>query len=738
MSPLVRATLLHVRSLAGPLVLLGVVVLLVVGALAGLPRLIERTAYDDLRASVADLPGVARDLAADSSGSIPADPVGAEPLTTLRADLDAAADRLVDTGVVEAAKPGHVVRLPSAEATRAGIRRRVEMIALDDLARIRLVEGRAPRPVALPQPTAARGGPIVIESVLSRETARQMKVGVGDVVPFLAPEEGGDVSVLDPVLQAPFGDRPARIDVVGVFEAADPDDTVWDHAPSILRPFRFDDGNSPVAVTAAAVVDPGLMPGAASGTTVQTWIEIAPDALDLADPDAVIGGLRRFVADTPTLTPAPTGAPIRLTWASETAGVVEDALDRAAVTRSVLATVLSGPVGVALVVLGLGVVLLRERQRAAIALLAVRGSSRPQVAVLGLVQGLLVGAPGLLLGVLATRLLVSAPPGASGAGVAVPLLLTALPAVAVPIGLQVGLPGRVGRRRAPTPAQLRRRRRSLRLLAESAVGVLAVLSVLALLAGPTPDRVDPLVAVAPVVLGLAAALLAWRLLEVVLTVVGSAARRAGGVVAAVGSARARRTPIDGVAVLVAVALATGVAVLAVVVGATLDGAVAQAAREAAGEGLPPAVPADSPSLRGLRTALVVSVALSVTLAGLAALLASASQRRSRERTLGALAVLGVSSAQQRALALWEAAPAAVAGVLAGLLVGATALLPGALDLGGYAGLEGPAALVRPVGVVAGCAVLVLVLVVGVRAIAVALARRADLPRLFRDAAGGSA
>lgn len=738
MSPLVRAGLLHLRSLAGPLVLLGVVVLLVVGALAGLPRLIDRTAYDDLRASVADLPGVARDLAADSSGSIPADPAGSEPLATLGADLDAAADRLVGTGVVDAAEPGHVVRLPSAEATRDGIRRRVEMIALDDPARVRLVAGRSPRPVTLPPPSEVRGGPIVIEAVLSRETARQMKVGVGDVVPFLAPQEGGDVSVLASVLQAPFGERPARVDVVGVFEAADPDDTAWDHAPSILRPFRFDDGNGPVAVTAAAVVDPGLMPGAASGTTVQTWIEIAPADLDLADPEAVIGGLRRFVAETPTLTPAPTGAPIRLTWGSETAGVVEDALDRAAVTRSVLATVLSGPVGVALVVLGLGVVLLRERQRAALALLAVRGSSRPQLAALGLLQGLLVGVPGLLLGVLAARLLVSAPPGEPASAVGVPALLAALPAIAVPLGLQVGLPGRTGRRRAPTPAQRRRRRQGLRLLAEAVAGVLAILSVLALLAGPTPDRVDPLVALAPVVVGLAAALLAWRLLETVLAVVGSAARRAGGVVTAVGAARARRTPIDGVAVLVAVALASGVAVLAVVVGATLDAAVAQAAREAAGEGLPPAVPADSPSLRGLGTALLVSVVLSVTLAGLAALLAAASQRRSRERTLGALAVLGVSPAQQRALAVWEAAPAAVAGVLTGLLVGATALLPGALDLGGYAGLAGSAPLVRPLAAIVGCAVLILVLVVGVRAIAVALARRADLPRLFRDAAGGSA
>lgn len=738
MSILVRSALAHLRSCAGPLALLGVVVLLVVGALGGLPRLIEQTAYDDLRVSVAALPDVARDVSADSSGSIPAEAPGEAPLSTLRADLEVAADRLLDTGVVDRAGPGFVVRLPSAEVARDGIRRRVEMIALDDPDRIRLVSGRLPRPATLPGAAATAGPPLRIEAVLSEETARQMKVRTGDTLPFLASADGGDVSVLAPVLQAPFGERAAQVEVVGVFAATDAGDSAWQHAPSILRPFRFDDGNSPVTVTAAAVVDAGLLPGASSGTTVQTWLPVAASDLDLAAPEDVVAGLRRFVAETPTLTPSPTGAPIRLSWSTETPETVESALERAAITRGVLATVLSGPLGVALIVLALGVVLLRARQRVAVAVLAARGASRPQVAALGAVQGLVIGLPALLVGLVGARLLFPTPAGTGTTGLLGPLALAAVPALAVPLSLLVGLPGRASRRRVPDPRRSRRGRQALRVLAEAVALVLAALCLLALLAGPIEGGVDPLAALAPVVLGAAVALLAWRLLEVLLGAVGGLARRRAGLVAAVGAARARRTPHDGLAVLVAAALATTVAVLAVVVGATLDAAVAQAAREALRDGVPPTVPADSPSLLGLRSALVVSVALSVVLAALAALLAAASGRRDRERTLGALDVLGVSTAQQRALALWEAAPAAVAGVLTGVLIGTSPLLLGGLDLAAYAGLDAPTPAVLPTAAVLGCALLVLLLVVGARVAAIALARRADLPRLFRDAAPGGA
>ena len=91
---------------------------------------------------------------------------------------------------MDRAEPGFVVRLPSAEVARDGIRRRVEMIALADLARIRLVSGRLPRPVALPGPTATAGDAVRIEAVLSEETARQMKVRTGDALPFATGQSG--------------------------------------------------------------------------------------------------------------------------------------------------------------------------------------------------------------------------------------------------------------------------------------------------------------------------------------------------------------------------------------------------------------------------------------------------------------------------------------------------------------------------------------------------------------------
>lgn len=128
---------------------------------------------------------------------------------------------------------------------------------------------------------------------------------------------------------------------------------------------------------------------------------------------------------------------------------------------------------------------------------------------------------------------------------------------------------------------------------------------------------------------------------------------------------------------------------------------------------------------GVEGALVLAAGLSLLLVVLTVVLASVSAAAARNRLLGVLRILGMSTRQLRGILAWELGPLAftAAVVGAGLGVGLAYLVTAVLDLQPFVGgVAQPEPRVEPLAVLAALAVF-LVTVIAAGAIAVALGRR---------------
>jgi putative ABC transport system permease protein len=130
----------------------------------------------------------------------------------------------------------------------------------------------------------------------------------------------------------------------------------------------------------------------------------------------------------------------------------------------------------------------------------------------------------------------------------------------------------------------------------------------------------------------------------------------------------------------------------------------------------------SPLVRAVRAALPAALATGAGLAALTAVLALLLGARERGRFIAHLRALGLSGRQSSALVAFEALPAGLAGLVAGLVAGfgLTWLVLPAADLRPLTGSSQPLAVVAPpaaVLAVAGVFTLVVVLAVVVAAVA---------------------
>jgi putative ABC transport system permease protein len=264
-------------------------------------------------------------------------------------------------------------------------------------------------------------------------------------------------------------------------------------------------------------------------------------------------------------------------------GLLEEYERQAAAARAVTAVVAAGLVGTGIGLLLLAARVTVDRRRGEQALLRARGGSLATVVGRFLREAALVLVPAVPVGWLLHRLLPGRPdPGLLGVGV-VPLavgmlVLLAVPAMVAAAGAGSG--GGSGRRDLT-----RYRSAPVRLTVELLVVLLAGLGVLLLhqrgltgtSAGSTgPAAADPFLSAVPVLLGVAAGLVALRLYPWPLRLLGAMAARRRGAVSFLGLARAGRAAP-------ATALPLLVLVLAVAVGGfagAVYGSVA-AARDAA-------------------------------------------------------------------------------------------------------------------------------------------------------------
>ncbi|MDG4790710.1 FtsX-like permease family protein [Micromonospora sp. WMMD1102] len=514
------------RVFAGYLGLLGMLGLVAALLVTGAPRLANGFADDGLRHDVRDLPYQVRDL------NLTADQ---DPLQ--RPDAAAAADQL---DRYRKRLPGPLPGLVGqqwfagrigpkdlsvsgdAPSLRGNCPPELQLRGQAGIEReLRMVEGRWP---------VSRGG---VEAAVSREAAGILGLRVGTLV-----ELSGKGFVL--------GSVPVRI--VGIYDPVDPAAPAWDAIRLAEVPCP-----SPTDGTthrAALLTDlPGITAaGRVLGIGYDWRYRVDEERMTSADIPEVLtafAATRRTPPERGLV--LATGLDSGLTRFDDQLRAVRALL--AVVQAGILATLLG------LVVLAAGLAVQRRREE--FTLLRARGAATAAIGARTLRETAVVLPFAVLAGWLLGRLAPGRPAGAEPLGVALVLLGTtlAIPLLAV---LSQRRASFVGQRR-----DLVRHRPSVRrLTAELFVLLLAVLGVLLLHRRGLSQAsgVDPYLVSVPVLLAVAAALLALRLVPWPLRQLGRIAARARTVVPFVGLARAGRgapVTVGPLAVLV-VAIATGV------------------------------------------------------------------------------------------------------------------------------------------------------------------------------------
>lgn len=410
---------------------------------------------------------------------------------------------------------------------------------------IRIVEGRLPEPApgVLPEAEVTPEGVRVVnrvEAVMSRESAEQMEWAVGE--------------------SRAVGPRSQALEVVlvGVFEAADPGSSYWQHADSVLQPYVFDDGNAPRRVTATAYAHPASLvtDGVGGRSSTLAWYPLDADAVDGADAEQIVTALREFTAVGHSVGTSEDGSGIlSVRFETDITGEIEAALGEQLATAGVIAMLIAGPVGVAAAVLVLGCRLILENRRASLRLVSARGASAAQLrAVLGaegVVAGIVAALLGAVVAVLLGQWLLGRAPAPAGW---IPAVLIGL----APIAILVVLAPSVAERRPR--ADIGPRGSRIRTIAEGVVVGLAAVALTLLFARGYSGQVDVLLAATPLLLALVACLVTLRLYPLPLRAVFARTRAGRDLDGFLGSARALREPSIGLTPVLALVVGVSVAV----------------------------------------------------------------------------------------------------------------------------------------------------------------------------------
>ena len=410
------------------------------------------------------------------------------------------------------------------------------------LGRVTIVEGAVPArgPRTLP-------GSTPIEVVATAPVADALAWSVG----------GSYTLYLPSGLQQP-------VTLAGIFEPKNPDDPYWEHTTATLVP-TVDGRTLPAKTNGTVFAD------AAGYGAVQTslsaipapfsvrssiWYPVSPETIDSATTVELAQQLRKFSSVGQTVSAA---GEAPLLFRSNLPDLLEEATTRSASSKAVLATILAGPIGLAVAIEALVARLAAARLRESLALLRARGASAAQ-------RRLLLGLPALAIGVIATAvglaLALLVPGGELGTGGIVALVATAV----APAALLV-LFGAGPERAVPGAGGL------LRLVAEAVIVLAALASVGSVLqrgnGESTGYSVDLVAAAVPLTLSLLGCVVTLRLYPVLLRRSLATAHRSRGIAAFLGSARALRAGSAGLVPVLAVLIGVSVAVFSAVLSGTL-------------------------------------------------------------------------------------------------------------------------------------------------------------------------
>jgi putative ABC transport system permease protein len=542
---------------------------------AAAPRLFNRVSDDALRYAANVATPAQRDITLSLDSSLPAGEDGgvggvrayAEELSS---KFPASVDELIGDRLLRVTTVRFFVPEPKTYETHVSLR---YQDGITD--RTKLVEGRWPvdRGVPLKRIPLGQVGdpdpePVVLEMAISKATAFETGFKVGDRI-------GVTLDGSDPlVVRAPFKIVPTDFEIVGLFEATDPDDVYWKGDTNLLQVVQAGSEDTPVAYAT------GYIPPEMYATIWNSGLPFHYEWKYKVDPQRLRGdGAAQLQVDLR-----------RLGLISGTAGggaaggsavavvtglprIIERYLGERALSESVLSIAALGPLGLAAGALGMVAILLVRRRRSTLALARGRGATGALLLGTQLWEGALFAGGAALLGLLAAILVVDARPSP----------LSAVFAVAVGFGaalLLVGASWSMARRplgqleRDDTPVlKVAPRRIVIELtIVLVAVGATLLLRQRGLTVDPDSNvaSADPLLASVPVLAGLAAGILALRLYPLPIRALGWLAAGGRGFVAVTGLRTIGRHPAAANLPLLVLMLTAAFGAFSSVIAGSLD------------------------------------------------------------------------------------------------------------------------------------------------------------------------
>jgi putative ABC transport system permease protein len=507
-----------VRAYGGGLALLAVVALVTTLALAAWPRVTSTVLGGELRHDLVEAGAGGRDLVTTlRTGTFTSGPaVDPARLWEGLPAVAAAARDSMRPALKAVTSPGDSAARSVAEPTEApegaapNSRYSVSVEAYRGLrSAARLVSGEWPSP-----PSGNGADPIPV--VVSADAASLLGWRLGETRQTTASPE----STL-------------ALRLVGTIRPIDRSADFWDVDVTRALGHFVDGGDSGKDFGGVAWVAPEAWPALAprfDATIASVWFPVVPGRFSSEQLPQVRSALGAFLASPHSA--AVGGAGVPLSFATAVQQPIDDFVARAAAAQTLFAILLSGPLVVALAVLAQAARLVVDRRKPALALMAARGASPARLRTELAAQGLLASVPAAGIGLLAAVLLTP-----DGVPSTLPIVLAAVCVLLPPLALLLAA-GKL------SPGADARGRSRFAWVAEVVVIGLAVAGVVLLTrrgldASGAGLQVDPLTALTPVLVALAACVVVIRLAGYPVGWVAGALRRRRGAVAFLGASSAR-------------------------------------------------------------------------------------------------------------------------------------------------------------------------------------------------------
>lgn len=564
----------RLRSEAGIVLLIALLVGATAFVFAAAPRLFDRAADDALRFAATSAVPLQRNIALNMDAAIgPAGP-GVDGPRAQGEDLTDGIAPSIKRLIGSQSMRITAARMPITKPPKYETRLLLSYVdGLPD--QTRLVEGRWP--ASLGQPLAVRQlgvpvtgpepPPVIVEAAIAKAAADEVGLTVGYHASVTL--EGADGLIRNQRVAL----QPTEIVIVGIYEPIDANALYWSGQDDLLKAVQHGNDDAPIAWVAASI-SPDTYPDLFASTLRfhYTWrLNIDPGRFDAGSADQLRVDLQRLGL----IGNADAAGANQVTVITGLPGIVNAFTTQRAATQSTLSLAAVGPFGLAGGALAMVALLLAGRRRSALTLARGRGASGALVLGTQLWESSIVAGGAALLGYLAALVAVPGPQdslslvlaAAVGVGAILVLVAAAWPAARTPLG-------QLDRDDAPVLRVPPRRLVLEMTVVGIAIGAALLLRQRGLSSGSgdatSAVRGDPLLASVPALSGLAAGIVALRLYPVPVRALGWLAARGRGFVPVVALRTVARHSAGANLPLLVLLLTAGFGTFASVVGTSLD------------------------------------------------------------------------------------------------------------------------------------------------------------------------